>query len=65
MLTTGILKVLPFLIEINKEHEIIAKTRKSMSRRHRNDESEQIINEGIECLRGVKVSVNDYGERTN
>ena len=55
--------MLPFLIEINQEHEIITETGKSMSSGHRDDESEQIIDEGIERLRGVKVRVSEDGRK--
>ena len=61
MLARGIQTLLPFLIEINQEHEIITKTSQSMSSGHGDDEREQIIDEGIERLRSVKVRVSEYG----
>lgn len=43
-------KILPSLIEINQEYDIITKTSETMCCWHSDDKREEIIDECIECL---------------
>ena len=49
--------LLPSLIQVNEKNCVITETGHSMSRRHSNDECENIINERVKCLKSVVLLI--------